>query len=52
MITVGVAYIKSKESPRKDILRDLVILNTWWWVIVWILVGHVPRCPGLSQFQK
>jgi vacuolar protein sorting-associated protein 35 len=28
MITVGVAYIKSKESPRKDILRDLVILNT------------------------
>lgn len=24
MITVGVAYIKSKEAPRKDILRDLV----------------------------
>jgi vacuolar protein sorting-associated protein 35 len=24
MITVGIAYLKSKEAPRKDILRDLL----------------------------
>lgn len=43
MITVGIAYIKSKEAPRKDILRDLVSFRTPLTNNPEFSVGHVPR---------